>query len=84
MTQQDMRHMLHLHYGIIPSKEQTLFNEVVHKKTGKKYWVLDAALNCTNKDDNMPMVVYTSGDLVFVREEHEFFQKFEVPGHKEA
>lgn len=52
-----------------------------HKKTGDLYRVIeDAAIDCTNTEEDKPMVVYVSAKRewpVFVREKNEFLDKFE-------
>ena len=59
--------------------------QFIHKKTGKRYWVINAqAKDCTNIRDGLAVVVYCRGDERdipskdwFVREASEFFEKFE-------
>lgn len=52
--------------------------EVIHKKTGRTYTVLqENIINATNGFETQEMVAYTNGDLTFVREQKEFWQKFE-------
>ena len=48
-----------------------------HHKTGTDYRLVGHAVDCTNARNGTPVVVYcnTKGDL-FVREAHEFFEKF--------
>lgn len=51
-----------------------------HKKTGYIYSLLCYARDCTNSRNGTGVVVYCTQDdenTVFVREEQEFFQKFE-------
>jgi hypothetical protein len=51
---------------------------VTHKKTGRTYKVLqENIVNATNGFETQEMVLYTNGDLTFVREQKEFWQKFE-------
>ena len=52
--------------------------QVTHLKTGKTYYVLGNAVNCTNVLDGQKMVLYTDGVALFVREKEEFWNKFEV------
>ena len=51
---------------------------VTHKKTGNKYYILHEALDCTNSRADTPVYIYCNlkGQL-FVREKHEFWEKFE-------
>jgi len=47
-------------------------------KKGTVYEVLrTGVINCTNAQDGQKMVLYSNGELVFCREENEFYQKFE-------
>ena len=48
-----------------------------HKKTGKIYSIMSCAIDCTNSRDGLEVVIYTDGNLVFVRELIEFAEKFE-------
>lgn len=51
-----------------------------NKKNGKVYEVLQEALDCTNRRDGEKVFVYQpieKRDLYFVREQEEFFKKFE-------
>lgn len=48
-----------------------------NKKNGKLYEVLSTAINATNKDDGVIMVLYTIDNRLFVREYEEFLVKFE-------
>lgn len=49
----------------------------IHKKTGKSYESDMTVINATNAQDGQIMILYhdNSGNY-FVREEHEFFEKF--------
>lgn len=67
--------------------------QFIHKKTGKRYWVINAkARDCTNSRDGLSVVVYCRGDERdipskdwFVRDASEFYEKFEpVDGDSEA
>lgn len=58
--------------------ENKLLIPVIHLKTGKTYYVLGNACNCTNELDGQRMVLYTNGTTLFVREKEEFWNKFEV------
>jgi hypothetical protein len=52
-----------------------------HKKTEKRYLLLAHAMDCTNARDGTPVIVYCHDDdqnTIFVREEAEFFEKFEA------
>ena len=50
-----------------------------NKKTKGIYKVLyEEAINCTNAQDGQIMVIYTNGKEVFVREQKEFQEKFDV------
>lgn len=51
-----------------------------NKKNGKVYEVLQEALDCTNRRDGEKVFIYQpidKRDLYFVREQEEFFKKFE-------
>lgn len=57
----------------------------INKKTGRRYLPMFYVLNCTNANDGQRMVAYQveklefgEEDLIFVREEKEFFEKFEL------
>lgn len=48
-------------------------------KTGKRYRLLAAAVDCTNERDGLPVVVYCpddKGHTIYVREASEFYEKF--------
>jgi len=52
-----------------------------HKKTGKIYKHLAIAIDCTNERDGLPVVVYAPDDeahTVYIREQQEFIEKFEI------
>lgn len=50
----------------------------INKKNKHRYLVTGTAINCTNKDDGMQMVIYNNEEgMVFVREYNEFLKKFE-------
>ncbi|MDD5353084.1 MAG: hypothetical protein PHS93_07995 [Candidatus Omnitrophica bacterium] len=49
-----------------------------NKKTGKIYYAMFDAIDCTNKDDGQKMIIYSDGVNKFTREENEFNEKFEV------
>lgn len=52
---------------------------VIHLKTGKLYLALREVINCTNNVDGQVMIEYVNMDGdVFVREEREFWQKFQM------
>ena len=56
--------------------------EVVHKKTGNIYYVVDYVTNCTNKNDGEEMVLYKNQiGYIFVRESEEFWEKFDKTGN---
>ena len=51
-----------------------------HKKTGKFYALLAHGVDATNSRAGTPVVVYSPEDnehMIYVREEAEFFDKFE-------
>lgn len=51
-----------------------------NKKTGKTYKLLAYAIDATNERDGLPVIVYCpddNGNSIYVREEKEFFSKFE-------
>jgi hypothetical protein len=51
---------------------------VIHKKSGRRYEIIrENVKNCTNAQDGQLMVYYTNGELYFVREHSEFWEKFE-------
>lgn len=59
--------------------------EAIHKKSGKKYFILnDCVINGTNANDGQMMVLYTGHKKnsesigIFVREREEFFEKFKI------
>lgn len=61
-----------------------MLTRVKHKKTGNFYRIYDGAfktINCTNEQDGQTMICYWSEDpkvnYTFVREEKEFWEKFE-------
>ena len=57
----------------------------IHNKTGNKYQVLTTvAIDCTNCRDGTPVVVYTDGKKIFVRESKEFFEKFSKDAYAEV
>ena len=52
-----------------------------HKKTGKTYFWLAAAVDCTNSRDGTLVVVYCPDDdehTIYTREDSEFHEKFEM------
>ncbi len=49
-----------------------------NKKKGTLYDVIGRCINCTNSEDGQKMIIYTNGELTFVREEKEFYEKFEL------
>jgi hypothetical protein len=55
--------------------------KVKHLKTGNHYYILNNnVINATNENDGKKMILYYSyqTDQHYVREEKEFFEKFEV------
>lgn len=53
----------------------------IHNKTGDKYLVISAAIDCTNAREGTPMVVYCKfGDksTIYVRDFYEFQEKFTI------
>lgn len=67
--------------------------QFIHKKTGKRYWVISAeAKDSTNCRDGLPVVVYCRGDERdvpkndwYVRDAKEFYEQFEpTPLAKQA
>ncbi len=53
--------------------------KVIHKKSQNEYSVLGTAKNCTNgSNDGQVMVLYEREGQKFVREEKEFWEKFET------
>lgn len=51
---------------------------VIHKKTGNKYFLISEALDCTNSRADTPVYIYCNlNGQLFVREKHEFWEKFE-------
>ena len=57
---------------------------VVNKKNQDAYQVLGLAVNCTNAHDGQRMVIYKKDGQLFVREQTEFADKFEVMDPKEG
>lgn len=58
-----------------------------NKKTGKIYRFLAAGIDATNERDGTPVVVYCPDDnwhVVYVRDEEEFYEKFEIAEDKNA
>lgn len=56
--------------------------EVIHKKTGDRYYVDDIVVDSTNdlEVDEQVKVLYRNEKAErFVREAHEFFEKFDIP-----
>lgn len=50
-----------------------------NKKTGKIYWIVaKGVINATNNNDGQIMIMYEDDEHIFVREEKEFYEKFEV------
>lgn len=48
-----------------------------HNKTGNRYFVLYEGIDCTNERDGTLVYVYCNEHgQVFVREKHEFLEKF--------
>ena len=48
-----------------------------NKKKQTLYQVVGSCINCTNAQDGQNMILYTDGKMMFVREEKEFYEKFE-------
>lgn len=60
-----------------------LITKVRHKKTGNIYYILgEPCVNCTNGYEEQKMIQYAMPSLLkkFVREEKEFWEKFELLG----
>lgn len=55
------------------------FCKYKHKKSGHIYSCVTRAINATNANDGQKMIVYYNPEnkMWFVREESEFFKKFE-------
>ncbi len=56
-----------------------------NKKTGELYRVYGKALDVTNRRDNLKMIIYSpksNDNQTFVREESEFYEKFEEVPYK--
>lgn len=51
--------------------------KVRHIKTGNIYQYVDSAINATNEVDGQKVVIYRNDRLTFVREQDEFWEKFE-------
>ena len=50
----------------------------IHKKTGKKYYLLRWGMDCTNERNGLVVAIYMgAGPRVYVREKREFLRKFE-------
>lgn len=53
--------------------------ELIHKKTGNRYFYKGICINCTNSNDGQIMVIYkNTNGLTFCREVSEFIEKFEI------
>lgn len=52
-------------------------NKYRNKKNGKIYIVIGKVIDCTNERDGTICILYNDGQKLFVREENEFFEKFE-------
>lgn len=62
------------------SNDRLLLSEATayrNRKTGNVYTVVSEGIDCTNSRDGTKVVVYTDGRLTFVREDSEFYEKFE-------
>jgi hypothetical protein len=60
--------------------DNELTTKVIHKKTGNIYYILgESCINCTNDADHQVMIQYAVPSLLkkFVREQTEFWEKFE-------
>lgn len=52
-----------------------------NKKNGQTYIRLANGIDCTNVRDGLPVMVYCpedNGNSIFVRDEKEFYEKFEL------
>lgn len=52
-----------------------------NKKSGKTYILLAHAIDSTNERNGLPVIIYCPDDnehSIYVREEKEFFEKFEL------
>lgn len=50
---------------------------VKHDKTGKVYLIIREIIDCTNSENDKPMILYMNLDgMMFVREKSEFWYKF--------
>lgn len=72
-----LRQMAHYSNDYMFAQEKMLYK---NKKTGKLYTLQSRALDCTNIRDGTTVIVYTDGQMVFVREASEFYEKFEEVG----
>lgn len=57
-----------------------LTTKVIHKKTGNIYYILgEPCINCTNGHEYQVMIQYALPSMLkkFVREQSEFWEKFE-------
>lgn len=50
-----------------------------NKKTGKRYVIVDTAIDKTNERSGLKVIIYRheDGNGIFVRELNEFYEKFE-------
>jgi hypothetical protein len=56
-----------------------------NKKTGELYRIYDKAIDCTNERDGINVIIYglkSNDNQTFVREESEFYEKFEEVPYK--
>jgi len=56
-----------------------------NKKTGELYQIYDKAIDVTNERDGLKVIIYglkSSDNQTFVREESEFYEKFEKLPYK--
>lgn len=61
--------------------DQGLCKKVLHKKTGNIYYVIgEPRINCTNGNEEQIMIQYAMPSMakIFVREQKEFWEKFEL------
>lgn len=58
-----------------------------HKRTARRYRWLAAGIDCTNSRDGLTVVIYCPDDdehTLFVRDQAEFYAKFEPVGADDA
>ena len=65
---------------LIAELPKSSLKEFVNIKTKNKYRILGRVINSTNSNDGQTMLLYSDiqGDNLYVREENEFWDKFDL------